>query len=422
MTSTARAVTVPRPDAGSAPALPGWIFVLPWDVRSPGGVNHVVLSLARQAIETGTYRPLVVCASWEDRVPRTSEFQGVTTVYLRLPAPDSSPNPLIRLARGARALLQYWRFVRLIRAYACGILNIHYVTQESLGILALARWGLIGAPVALSWHGTDILKLSDLGDERVRKARDLIALADLSVTCSGALLERLRTRIDPAHPAAVVHNGIEPARLDTVDTRPPEGFPGERRYVMSIAAFDPQKAHDVLVRAFAEVAEKHPDLDLVLVGGNAPTRPAVEALIEELGLARRVRIFVDHPHAQTMQILHGAAALVLASRSEAFGIVLLEAGYLGVPIVATRVGGIPEVVTDGETGLLVEPDDVAGLEHAIDTVLTDTDRAAQRARAMRARVGAQWTWSAQFERYRLAVSSASRPSGTAPNDTRSRPT
>jgi glycosyltransferase involved in cell wall biosynthesis len=125
-----------------------------------------------------------------------------------------------------------------------------------------------------------------------------------------------------------------------------------------IGRLQAEKRFDLLIRAGAQL----PGVALVLVG-DGPERPALEALVGELGVRDRVHFVGWRPGAR--DYLTSFDVFALPSRLESFGLVLLEAGLAGLPVVACRVGGVPEVVADGESGILVEPDDLPGLATAL---------------------------------------------------------
>src|SRR5262249_1147568 len=108
-------------------------------------------------------------------------------------------------------------------------------------------------------------------------------------------------------------------------------------------------------------------------------------------------------HAQVARFFDRATAFCLPSRAEPFGIVLLEAGAFRLPVVATRVGGIPEIVEDRVTGLLVPPDDAGSLADALVRVLTDSDFAASAGRGLHDRVRAVFSWRRAYDAYRALL-------------------
>ncbi len=193
----------------------------------------------------------------------------------------------------------------------------------------------------------------------------------------------------------VLPNAIEPERFTTRRStlRDESTAPGER-ILLCVARLVSEKDHATLLEAFRIVARQHQDLTLVLVG-DGPLRQELERRAEEIerelsprggpaGAMKRVQ-FIGAVSV-TREWLARAEVFVLASRHESQGIVLLEAMASGLPVVATRVGGIPEMVIDGDTGLLVPPESPAALASAIVRLLEDRTLAAAMGRAGRARV------------------------------------
>jgi len=141
-----------------------------------------------------------------------------------------------------------------------------------------------------------------------------------------------------------------------------------------------QKSYDVLIRAVATLRSKNPDVRLVIAGGG-PERERLERLIDELGLADVVILLgrrLDVPN-----LLAGLDVAVCASAFEGSPLAVMEYMEAGLPIVATRVGGVPDLIDDGVHGLLVEPGDPDGLALAVEELLRDRERA--RALGVRAR-------------------------------------
>lgn len=135
-----------------------------------------------------------------------------------------------------------------------------------------------------------------------------------------------------------------------------------------------------------------PGAQVVLVG-DGPDRRRLERRVQHQGLTGRVHItgFLDHDRIPA--VLAHLDVMVLPSVYEELGSVLLEAMRVGVPIVATRVGGIPEVIEHRRTGTLVEPNSPYGLASAIDELLVDRERAADLAKAAKA-AAARYDWDA----------------------------
>ena len=170
------------------------------------------------------------------------------------------------------------------------------------------------------------------------------------------------------------------------------GLPAERLVVGVVASLSPIKDHATLLRAVAALAGRWPTLHLVLVGADAGSRPSLAALAAELGIADRAHFAGLLPSAPSPHHLFDISALT--SVSEGLPNSLLEAMASGRPVVATRVGAIPDAVVEGQTGLLVPAGDPAAVAGALDSLLGDP--------AWRQRAGAAGRARAR-ERYSAAA-------------------
>jgi glycosyltransferase involved in cell wall biosynthesis len=169
-----------------------------------------------------------------------------------------------------------------------------------------------------------------------------------------------------------------------------------RPVIGSVAMFRGSKGHDVLLEAFARLRTRHPDAHLLLVGDGG-RREWVAGLARQRGLADVVR-FTGY-RTDVPALLSTMDCFVLAStRTEGVPQSLLQACAAGVPVVATAVGGIPEVIQDGVTGLLAAAGNPSALAAAIEASLADPSAAAGRARAARALVQARFSQEASIGR------------------------
>lgn len=182
--------------------------------------------------------------------------------------------------------------------------------------------------------------------------------------------------------------GVRPERTRVLRFRLPDpGIlrPGEeRRGIVYAGRLSPSKGLDVLLRAMPRVRASVPDVALELLG-DGPMRGACEGLARELGVSGICRFRGAVPHGEVLERMASAAVQVSPSLREAFGLVNLEAHGVGTPVVASRVDGIPEVVVDGVTGLLVSPGDPAALADALTRLLLDEKLRQDFGRAARSR-------------------------------------
>ena len=165
-----------------------------------------------------------------------------------------------------------------------------------------------------------------------------------------------------AVPSGVPTDALRAGAPTRADARARLGLDADTFVVAGLGRLVPIKGFDLLVRALPAILAEIPSTRVVLVG-DGPDRDALAATAESLGVTDRLRLLGET--ADVASCLMAADAVAMPSRNEGMGRVLVESMALGLPVVATAVGGIPVVVTDGESGLLVEPEDVAALAAAL---------------------------------------------------------
>jgi glycosyltransferase involved in cell wall biosynthesis len=185
----------------------------------------------------------------------------------------------------------------------------------------------------------------------------------------------------------LVRCGIDPSDLPGVRARPP----GSLFELICVGRLSPEKGHAGLLTVLAGLLEKGVRIQLTLVG-DGPEAEALKALAGDLGITGHVKFAGRLDEAGTLAAIAGSDALVLASFMEGLPIVLMEAMALGVPVVASRVAGIPELVADGETGLLFEPANWAQLGQALERLCNDAEMRGHLATRARARVLEEFTY------------------------------
>ncbi|MBN2841240.1 MAG: glycosyltransferase [Coriobacteriia bacterium] len=241
-------------------------------------------------------------------------------------------------------------------------------------------------PSVLTYH-SDIVRQRVLGAAYAPVLHRLLDRVDLVIAASPDMVEHSGELSRITDKCRVVPYGIHVERFTATPERVARAAElraelapshGERPVVLFVGRLIYYKGADVLVRAMADV-----DADLVLIG-RGPLRPELDALVESLGIGDRVRFIEPVDDDDLAAWYHAADVFCLPSvaRSEAFGLVQLEAHAAGTPVVSTRLTtGVPFVNPDGVTGLTVPPGDVSALAAALHTLVTDD--------ALRARLGAQ---------------------------------
>lgn len=351
------------------------LYALPWNLDAPGGINSVVRELIRSAKRRSNLQAGLLVADYAFSKPRSRHVDGYTEISARVVDPfhgSHSIKSLLGLV--VRWPMSIWRLAGLFSRLRPIAVNAHYPGLWCITLLAGVRMATRTTRVVLSFHGADVSNIERAGSWRRLWWRFLLRRVDAITVCSEALNRRLRTAI--AVPASthvtVAPNGIDCLEIDRALATIPSDTtsPGSRR-IVSVGTFEPKKGHDLLLRAFRDIAVRHADVTLLLVGRATPWRETLVNLARELGIGERVTFVSNASHGQALAAIRDSSLFVLPSREEPFGIVLLEAAYLNVPIVATRVGGIPEILRDQEDALLVPAEDPTSIREAIDSLLND---------------------------------------------------
>jgi glycosyltransferase involved in cell wall biosynthesis len=291
-----------------------------------------------------------------------------------------------------------WALGRWIRRGAFDAVYTNHVWATIMTAWLRGRGGPRGFAWAAAQHsfrrpGASRL-LEPLRLQALRRADRLVAVSELQA-------EWLRGYVSPTPPIAVIPNAIDVERfaapVDGSSERRRLGIPAGVPVIVSVGRLVEVKGHDILIDALAlcAAARKPPDAHLVLVGAG-PEQAALTARVAAAHLVERVHFAGLQPDPRPL--LAAADLFCLASRSEAMCIAIIEAMGAGLPVVATRVGGNPEVVADGETGRLVPPEDPGALARALGELLAQPDLRRRYGEAGRARARAQFEIHARAER------------------------
>lgn len=363
------------------------LVVLHIDSQEFGGAEQSLINLGRALVQQPGWQPLVTYRTTPgtSMLVRAAERAGIETLGLppaeralvgdvaelalalrrigpavfhaHLPWPDASRRALIaaRIA-GIPALVATCHLCGPVEPPLRRSLLRHTPVDRYVAVSMAVRDGLVG-----------------LGIDPRR----------ISVIPNGIDLTATR----PTVPDASGRPGVD---VDTVAGRRPKRRPERRPVVVTAGRLTDQKAQRVLVEAVAEL----PGVEL-RIAGIGPLRDDLERLVAALGVGDRIRLlgFVE----DVPTLLEQADVFALTSVNEGLPLVVLEAMAAGVPVVASRVGGIPEAVADGATGILVDPGDVSGTRDAIRRLIGDPDLAARLAQAARTRAEERFSLAAMVE-------------------------
>lgn len=304
-------------------------------------------------------------------------------------------------------------FARLVGARGVGHVHAHFATHPALSALVVSELG--GVTFSFTAHAHDIFLHERMLAEKVRRALFVVSISEFN---KRYMLERARG-VAPDK-VAVVHCGVEPEKYAA---RPPGPARAGALTALCVASLQPYKGIKYLVRACALVARRFPGFRCLVVGEGAD-RAELEALIDELNLRDTFRLLGARPQHEVAELLSGADLFVLPSvvaptgQMEGIPVALMEAMAAGLPVVSTRISGIPELVEDGAGGLLVEPADEEALAGALVRLCEDAPLRARLGGRGREKVLAEFTLAENVARLRSLFDEAARAAGRAGDESR----
>jgi glycosyltransferase involved in cell wall biosynthesis len=364
---------------------------------------------------------LVPCRFWGGPEKQTLRLAAwlrdqaaVETVLAVMPTDGDAveDNPLLVRAREAgfeaAPFVQSRRYdliegVRLLRGLVARYRpDVVCATGYKADVLAAWTSGTPSVATLRGWTAQDAkVRFFEWLDRRTLRRHDSV------IVVSNTLREAaLRVGVAPER-VFWVPNAIDPAQLPEPRQREDLcreiGADPARPLVGAVGRLSPEKGHRVLVEAFSLVERRLPGARLA-IAGDGPEEASLRRQVETLGLSDRVTLMGLRADGQ--QLIAALDALVLPSFTEGMPNVLLEAFAYGTPVVATRVGGVPDMVSDGQSGWLVSSGDAASLAAALVEALSDRAEAQRRAACARTILSERFTVERQGRAWLDAVSAA----------------
>ncbi len=283
----------------------------------------------------------------------------------------------------ARYLLHARRVKNLIRSLQPDLVHaLHLTSYGFLGALSAFH------PFVVSVWGTDVLEAPGLTPFHRWLTRYALARAD-TVTATGLHLATETTRYTPdGAPVTVVPYGVDLERFA------PRGKSVSDHVVIgTVSRLSSEKGIRYLIEAFEQLRELYGGAVSLRIAGDGPERSRLEATVQRLSLESSVQFRGWVEHADVPTFLDELDVFVMPSTWEGFGVAAAEASAAGLPVVATNVYGIPDVVIDGETGLLVPPKDPGALARSVSLLVRDAQLRAKLGEAGRAYVARHYDWT-----------------------------
>lgn len=268
--------------------------------------------------------------------------------------------------------------------------DIHAVSDRSLLSHAAVMFGalLAGRRALLRIHGGDFHRVFErVGGPHRALIRFILRAATRVVVLSEIWRDRIRA-IEPRAAVEVIPNSVDCSALSTLAVRPQRAC----KRILFLANFCERKGHFDALEAISRLAPRYPGLVLALGGEDRDpgTRMRLEIEAERLGIRQQVEFLGVVSGQAKVQALHDADVLILPSHTENMPVSIMEGMAAGLPVIATTVGAIGEMIEDGETGFLIGPRDPAALAERLERLLRDANLA--RAIGRKAQAHACRTW------------------------------
>jgi len=359
----------------------GVLLFQPFRFDLLGGVDVVMDNLWRGLERRHPGLATIGIQDWVEAGDKVDE-EGRRFLHLNFPAP-SGP--------GVRRFLRYLPtlvrqtpgILRALRKKEVGLVNFHFPTMSVLPLAILKSLGLWRGRIVLTFHGSDALEI----DPERPAWRFIATQVDAVTACSSALAERVAALKLFRSTPSVIYNGIDIPRF--LSRIVEEELTVPTPYVLNVGTYVSHKGQDLLLDAFARIARSFPSINLVCVGGtnDGVWLAHLKELVARLGLRDRVCFLENQPQKRIATLMKHAECLAHSSHREGLPIVLIEAGACSLPLVSTRVGGIPEIIETAEQGLLVDAGNAEALASAMAAVLACPAEAKARAGNLRRRIG-----------------------------------
>lgn len=324
-------------------------------------------------------------------------------------APDSvsygrASDAYIRYPRPAVALSLFSGLLKLhqvIRRQKIDILHAHWAIP--MGFVASVAKVITGVPVVITMHGRDIRVNPSINSTvpTLWYVKPFLKFAfhraDRLITVSHDYGQHAQHVGAPPEKLQIICNGVNsnhffPSAESVAEVRQRYGITAQAKVLLSVGSLDFHKGFDVLIRAMPRILEVEPEAVLLIVG-EGPERERLTSLQAKLGIENKVIFAGRVPNTQLPPYENACDLFVMPSREESFGIAAVEAMACGKPVIGTTAGGLAETIDNGQTGLVVEPDNVEQLASVAIRILKDKSLATRLGNNARYKVETDFNWT-----------------------------
>lgn len=373
------------------------MLVTPWRPSLTGGVSTVIARLAGEFQKKG--HNLTICvADHENRLRQIEALDNIPVYGMYLRSPVSSTHPIRAVIMcGLWFPLTMVQLIWLAKWKRLDAILIQYPLPSMFYFGVLQR--VLGTTLIVTYQGNDAHDLSLWDPREQRLVRFLLEQADLVLGVSRTLLAKVESVLQGVHLRCrrLLPNG---APLDVIEavSAGETGLTLPPNYFFTAGHLIHRKGIDLVIAALREAKQRGVVLQLV-VAGDGPEREKLTQQAHELGVSDQLQLLGNQTHRQVLSLMKSCLAFVLASRAEGMPLVIAEAMACGKAVIASNVDGVPEIVQDGTTGIVVPAEDPVSLATGLMRLSSDVVF-----RETLARQGKEWAcreynWEAIAERY-----------------------
>ena len=341
-----------------------------------GGIEVLAAKLVPALRDRG-HQFLIVAPKSHSDLPDEAQYQGIPIRRFSFQN-TVSPTGIDHLVEIRQ------RVAKLKRDFAPDLVHINGVGPTDFFHLTTtnAYW----APSLVTLHGEWQSQVDAIVGRTLREA-------DWVAGCSAAVLERGR-RLAPeiTDRSSIVYNGLEAPSLS------PEPLPFDAPRILCLGRLASEKGMDLALAAFTSIVDRYPHARLT-IAGNGPLRSELQHQAGACGIEHAVDFIGWVAPDKVPSLINSSTVVLMPSRQDSLPLVALEAALMARPMVATRVGGLPEVVVHEKTGLLVESESSQALAHAVVSLLANRDIARRMGESARARAQTIFGWEHHVNAY-----------------------
>jgi glycosyltransferase involved in cell wall biosynthesis len=372
-------------------------------LQDPGGVATVVRALTTEL--SRRHEVQLFLNDWDSRkIKRTTQY-SVPCTQCRLRELSWSPakDLLKLLIDGPYAL---WQMRAFLKSEQFDIIHLHFPTELHYYFYLLRKLG--GPPYIATLHRGDVLRFPSLPPRAQQQVRATLFGAG-RVTAVSSWLRDVAIETFPGLAVDVVYNGLP---QPVGEGEPVAEACAAERFMLMVANVARYKGIDLAIEAWPTVLTRHPDCHLIVAGEPREDWQRCREMIEARGLDNRVHLIGAVPLPTVYWLMRRAKALVVPSRNEGFGLVLIEAAMLGLPVICSDIPPFLEVLGPDLPGFVVPTEDSARLAEAALLVLDQPAAAAHKAEALTDRVNRLFSAEAMAEQYEALYRSIVSSGGT----------